>query len=498
MTRKHLARRTFLQTTGLNLAALTLFTRALDAAESLRPRPNILFALADDWGWPHAGAYGDRVVKTPTFDRLAREGVLFDHTYVSSPSCTPCRNALITGQQFYRLEEGANLWSTLDTSQPNFMFLLRDSGYEIGHWRKAWGPGNPKFGGYIEHPCGRERSFNDFMKSRDKAKPFCFWFGTSDPHRGYKKNSGRDSGMDIDAIQVPGFYPNNETVRSDIADYYWEVQRWDQDVAQALVLLEQAGELDNTIVVMTGDHGMPFPRCKGHLYDWGARVPMAMRWGDKIKPGRRVSDFSSFTDLAPTFLTVAAVDVPDVMTGKSLLPVMTGQGQGRMDPTRDSIVFGRERHTPAQKIPSMKGYPARALRTDRWLLILNLEPERWPAGVPTGATHPMNVHSDCDNGPTKSFLVDHRDDGEVAQYYGLCFARRPAVELYDCQADPDQINNLAADPKFAGTIATLRKQLTDYLATTGDPRFTDLPVRFDEYPYRAGYLKEHLEKHGYK
>ena len=498
MTNKHLTRRAFLKTTGINLGALTLLSHAAQAAKSTRNRPNILLALADDWSWPHAGVYGDKVVKTPTFDRLAREGVLFDHAFVSSPSCTPCRNALITGQQFYRLEEGANLWSTLDVNKPNFMRLLRDSGYEIGHWRKAWGPGSFEAGGYKAHPCGPPSTFVDFMKKRDKAKPFCFWFGTSDPHRGYEPNSGRDNGIDIDAIQVPSFYPNHETIRSDIADYYWEVQRWDGDVGAALDLLEEAGELDNTLIVMTGDNGTPFPRCKGHLYDRGSRAPLAIRWGNKVKPGRRVSDFVSFTDLAPTFLCAAGLQIPEVMTGKCLLPVLTSQEQGRVDPTRNAIVYGRERHTPAQAMPSMAGYPSRALRTDRWLLILNLEPERWPAGVPSGATHPMDVHADCDGGPTKSFLVDNKDDPEVAQYYELCFAQRPAVELYDCQADPDQVNNLAANPQYAKTVETLRKQLTDYLAATADPRFTDAPVKFDDYPYQAGYLKKRLEQHGYK
>ena len=116
--------------------------------------PNIVFCLADDWGWPHAGAYGDRVVKTPVFDRLAKEGVLFEHAYVSVPSCTPCRNSILTGQQFYRLKQGANLYGALPVGEPNFMFLLRASGYEIGHWRKAWGPGNFEQAGYTEHPCG--------------------------------------------------------------------------------------------------------------------------------------------------------------------------------------------------------------------------------------------------------------------------------------------------------------------------------------------------------
>ena len=498
MTGKTSTRRSFLRTAGLSLAALSLSPSALPAKNPIPIRPNILFALADDWGWPHASAYGDSVVKTPTFDRLAREGVLFDFAYVSSPSCTPCRNSLITGQQFYRLEEGANLWSTLDSSKPNFMSLLRDDGYQIGHWRKAWGPGDFKKGGYTGHPCGPGLTFNEFLNIRDKTKPFCFWFGTSDPHRSYKKNSGRDSGMDIDTVKLPDFYPNNEIIRRDIADYYWEIQRWDHDMAAAVSLLEQAGELDNTIIVMTGDHGMPFPRCKGNLYDWGVRVPLVIRWGDKVKPGRRVSDFTSFTDLAPTFLAAAGVEVPKVMTGKSLLPILTANGNGRIDQKRDFIVFGRERHVPAQTMPSMDGYPARGLRSDRWLLILNLEPGRWPAGVPEGATHPINVHADCDDGPTKLFLINNKEDPKTAKYYQLCFGKRPAVELYDCKTDPDQINNLAADPNYADTLMKLKKQLTSYLTATADPRFCDLPVKFDKYPYSATYLKKHLEEHGYK
>ena len=100
-------------------------------------RPNILFCFADDWGWPHAGAYGDPVVKTPAFNRLAQEGVLFEHAFISSPSCTPSRNAILTGQQFFRLETGANLYGALDARHPTFVRLLQQAGYETGHWRKA-------------------------------------------------------------------------------------------------------------------------------------------------------------------------------------------------------------------------------------------------------------------------------------------------------------------------------------------------------------------------
>jgi arylsulfatase A-like enzyme len=242
---------------------------------------------------------------------------------------------------------------------------------------------------------------------------------------------------------------------------------------------------------------MPFPRCKGNLYDWGSRVPLAIRWGEKVKPDRRLTDFTSLTDLAPTFLEAAGVDVPGEMTGKSLLGVLQKGGQGRMDGKRDFMVFGRERHTPAQKMPSIAGYPSRAIRTDKWLLILNLEPDRWPAGVPEGSTHPMGSYSDCDNGPTKSVIKKGKGDLKLGRFYDICFGKRPAIELYDCQKDPEQVSNLAGDPAQAGTVKNLRAKLVAYLKETDDPRFSDKPVKFDEYPYRAAYLKKRLEKHGY-
>lgn len=460
---------------------------AAPAAAAEEERPNILFCLADDWGWPHAGAYGDRSAPTPAFDRLAREGVLFERAFVSSPSCTPSRNAMLTGQQFYRLGEGASLHSALNVDHPNFMYLLKEAGYRIGHWRKAWGPGDFEAGGYAINPCGPEIAFTDFMKKRPAGAPFCFWFGTADPHRGYKKGSGAAGGIDPAEVRVPKFLPDNSTVRNDLADYLFEVRRWNHDVAAALELLERAGELDNTIVVMTGDHGMPFPRCKGNVYDWGARVPLAVRWGKHAPGGRRVSDFVSLTDLAPTFLAAAGVEIPKSMTGRSLLDILRGDEQGQVDPSRDFVVIGRERHVVAQEAPSRDGYPMRAIRTDRWLYILNLEPERWPQGAPDGALHPLTRFADCDDGPTKQFLMQHRDSAEIRPYFDLCFARRPAEELYDVEADPDQVHNLASESAHRATADRLRAQLTAYLRDTADPRFTGAPVEFDNYPYRAPY-----------
>lgn len=486
----NLSRRQFLKTACVSAIAVTLSGGCAKSLENVsQKRPNILFALADDWGWPHAGAYGDKVVKTPTFDRLAREGVLFEHAYVSSPSCAPCRSSIVTGQQFYRLGEGANINGTLDINEPNFMYMLRGSGYDIGHWKKAWGPGDAAVGGYTESPCGPQIKLSKLLAKRDKNTPFCFWLGTSDPHRPYEKDSGRNSGMDLSKVHVPKSLPDNEIIRADIADYYFEVQEWDADVTNAIKQLEKAGELENTIVVMTGDHNMPFPRGKCNLYDWGSRVPLAIRWGKNIKGGRKVSDFTSLTDLAPTFLQAAGMKIPEQMTGKSLMGILTSKKEGRVDKKRDFMVYGKERHMPAQKAPSLDGYPMRALRTDKWLLILNLAPDRWPAGVEFGSKGPMEFFNDCDNSPSKTFIIENRNDPKVAKYFEMCFAKRPAVELYDCDVDPYQVNNLAGNPKYAKITKKMRKQLTDYLVETEDPRFTDEPVMFDKYPFRPKGLR---------
>ncbi|UCE40096.1 MAG: sulfatase [Candidatus Aminicenantes bacterium] len=481
-------RREFIKTIGIGSLAL---------GYSCKPRiskthvpPNILFCIADDWGWPHAGVYGDPVVLTPSFDRIAQEGILFDHAFVSSPSCTPSRNAILTGQYHWRLEEGANLWSTLDIRFPVFPLLIEEAGYHVGHWRKCWGPGDIKAGGYAEKYPGGKRypeGFVQFLDDRPEGKPFCFWLGSSDPHRPYEPGSGKASGLDLAQIRVPEFFPDSPEVRSDIADYYFEVQRFDSDCGAAIALLEKEGELENTIIVMTGDHGMPFPRCKSNIYDWGARVPLALRWGERIKAGRRVTDFISFVDFAPTFLEIAGLEIPNQVSGRSLLSILESDQTGRVEKSRDFVIFGKERHVPAQKSPEMGGYPCRGIRTDSFLYIRNFAPERWPAGVPEGATHPIRRFADCDDGPTKLFLMDHREDQEIERYFKLAFAKRPAEELYEIKKDPDQVNNVARDPDYSRIRSEISTRLMNELKATSDPRASDGPVLFDEYPYRAAY-----------
>jgi arylsulfatase A-like enzyme len=295
--------------------------------------------------------------------------------------------------------------------------------------------------------------------------------------------------MKLEQIKLPACFPDHPEVRSDVADYYWEVQRFDRLVGSAMEALEKAGQLDNTVVLMTGDHGMPFPRCKSNLYDSGTRVPLAVRWPAKVKGGRQLEDFVSFTDLAPTFLQLAGVKPPEEMTGRSLMTILTSDRAGRVDPARSFILVGKERHVPGQEAPDMGGYPCRGIRTDHFFYIRNFRPDRWPAGTPHYEKAAVRGFwlADCDNGPTKTYMVENRDKDAVhRKLYDLAFGKRPGEELYDLRKDPDQLNNVAAHAEYTAVKTRLAQQLLSLLRETGDPRVVGGGDALDAFPYLGG------------
>jgi uncharacterized sulfatase len=441
-------------------------------------RPNILFALADDWSWPHAGVYGDKVVKTPTFDRVAAEGMLFSHTFCVSPSCTPSRAAILTGQAIHRLEESGNLWSTLQKKFECYPDLLEAAGYHIGLSGKGWGPGNFEVGGWKRNPAGPTyKNFDAFFKTVPPGKPFCFWFGSRDPHRPYVPGSGVKSGMRLENVFVPPFLPDTPEVRSDICDYYFAVQRYDRDVGEILKLIEAAGQLDNTIVVMTGDNGWPLPRAKANLYDAGTRQPLGVRWPARVKAGRKSDEYISFQDFAPTFLEAAGLKPPPAMTGRSFLDLLT---TGVSSAPRDRVFLERERHANVRQ--DDLGYPCRAIRTKEFLYIRNFHPERWPAGDPQ-MWKAVGSFGDIDGGPSKQTILTRRDDKQISKFYQLACGKRPAEELYDVNKDPHELTNLADRPEYAETKHKLRAELDQWMLATGDPRAKGDDDRWDRFPY---------------
>jgi arylsulfatase A-like enzyme len=466
---------------AIRITALVLAVLLLGSGHPVGVRqtpPNILFVIADDWSFPHAGAYGDTVVSTPAFDRVAREGALFRRAFTATPSCTPSRAAILTGRHPHQLAEGGNLWGFLPSRFAVFPDLLEQAGYAVGHTGKGWAPGRFEAGGRNRNPAGpRFASFDEFLAQRRDKQPFYFWYGSTDPHRPYDAGSGARAGLRPDRVTVPGFLPDTPDVRADVADYYVEVQRFDSQLAGLLVALERRNEIDNTIVVVTSDNGMPFPRAKATLYDGGTHMPLAIRWPRGAKPGTTVDAFVSLIDLAPTLLEAAGVSIPQDIVGRSLLPLLAGKQEA---PPRDRVFIERERHANVRR--GDLSYPARAIRTADFLYIHNYRPDRWPAGDPELYVA-VGPFGDIDGGPSKSLLLDRRDAAPIRRFFELATAKRPADELYDLRRDPHQVTNVAGLPAHAKALARLRAELAAWQRTTGDPRASEDDDRWDEYPY---------------
>lgn len=454
---------------------------AVAGARAQSSRPNILFAIADDQSWSGAFRMRGKTLSIPANDRVGAEGVRFTNSFCASPSCTPSRSAVLTGRQIWQVQEGGVLYGTLRPEYPVFTHLLEDAGYHVGSTAKNWAPGNWKAAGQTRPPAGREynsrrmaahpvgiddrdyaANFDDFLAARQAGQPFFFWYGCTEPHRIYENGLGRRLGKRLEDVDVPPFWPDTETVRGDILDYCSEVEWFDSHLGRMLRSLERIGELDNTLVVVTSDNGMPFPRAKVNLYDWGVHMPLSIRWGSRSTGGRTVDEFVHHADFAPTFLEAAGIRTPGGVAGRSLLPLFR-----ESDPTRDCTFTGLERHTMCR--PNGATYPIRSLRTSRFLYLRNFAPDRWPTGGQFLSSN-KTPHGDVDACPTKTFMTTAANQKKFSRKYDLCFGLRPAEELYDLQSDPWQVRNLAAEPKYAADKKQLQSRLDAYLRKTGDPR----------------------------
>jgi arylsulfatase A-like enzyme len=513
-------------------------------------RPNILFVFADDWG-RYASAYAkidgpggiNDVVRTPNFDQLADRGVLFRNAFVNAPSCTPCRSSLLSGQYFWRTGRGAILQGAVwDPKIPVFPLLLRDAGYHIGKSFKVWSPGTPAdapFGGQqyaYQQAGGRINQFSQtvtrlvasgksvadakqelydevrgnfaaFLAKRESGRPFCYWFGPTNVHRKWIRGSGKALwGLEPDALQgkMPPFLPDVPEVREDLVDYFGEIAALDAGLGVLLEELKKSGESENTLIVVSGDHGAPgFPHGKCNLYDFGTRVSLAIA-GPGVRGGRVVDDFVNLPDLAPTFLEACGVTPPEIMTGRSLWPVLKSEKSGLVDESRTWVVTGRERHVEMARAGHLP-YPQRCLRTADYSFIINFRPERSPLGDLhlLESDHPPSAEDvtettfvtlpDEDAGPTKAWLVEHRNDPKWKPYFDHAYGKRPREELFDLKKDPHQMHNVASDPAYAAVVEELRQRLLAELERSSDPRLVD-GGRFFESPPLAGPLPDDVSQ----
>jgi len=515
---------------GMRRLLLLLLGPLLVRAEE---RPNILLLFADDLG-RYASAYADAarpspndLVRTPTFDRIAGEGARFDNAFVSSPSCTPSRGALYTGRHFFRNGSAAQLHHPWNGSDPDPAAALKgmpnalaEAGYRVG-WSHKWhlpahligGPRNhhaPRGGrinrfsqvvsGAADAAAARAEvleevrgNFESFLATRTKGQPFFYSFNPTNTHRAWVRGSGKSLwGLEPERLRgkLPPFLPDRDVVREDFADYLGEAMAFDAACGVILDQLEQAGELDRTLVCITGDHGAPgFPRGKCNVHDFGSRVLLALRWPGRIGSRRVVDMPVSLVDLAPTFLAAAGLESPDQPNGQNLLPALA---EGADDAgLRGWALIGREVHVRSARSSSLP-YPVRAIRTAGFLYVRNFKPDRWPMGEPLGAEgdrmpafeqlveDTRAAYPDIDGSPTKAWLVRHRDEPSLRQARSLAWELRPAEELYELRSDPHQLRNLAADPEFAAQKQDLRELLMAELRKNDDPRLEDA---FDRPPY---------------
>lgn len=492
---------------GCSLLSLVLAFAFLSSAVTGRSilaaeRPNILFCIADDASYPHMGAYGCSWVNTPGFDRIAREGLLFTNAYTPNAKCAPSRACILTGRNSWQLKEAANHIPFFPAEFKSYVETLAEHGYTVGKTGKGWAPGvandadgQPRqmtgrsFDQRKTQPPARAISNNDyagnfaaFLDACPDEKPWCFWYGGFEPHRAYEYGAGvRKGGKKLEQLDwVPGFWPDNDTVRNDILDYAFEIDYFDQHLSRMLDQLEKTGQLDNTLIVVTADNGMPFPRIKGQEYELSNHLPLAIMWKKGIRqPGRTIDDFVSFIDFAPTFLEVAGVDWNSSgmasTPGRSLTDIFQSERSGQVTADRDHVLIGKERHDIGR--PHDWGYPIRGIVKGGMLYLHNFEPDRWPAG------NPETGYLNCDGSPTKTVLLRGRTSEPLSHLWQLSFGKRPNEELFHIATDPECLRNLASQSEYRSVRDELKALLFQELRDQGDPRMSGDGHVFDQYIY---------------
>ncbi|MFD0799391.1 sulfatase [Maribacter chungangensis] len=473
------------------------------SARAQQERPNILFVVLDDAG-TDMGAYGSSYVNTPAFDEIAKAGLLFNKAYTPNAKCAPSRAAILTGRNSWQLDAAVNHLAYFPTKFKTFPEVLAAHGYAVGYTGKGWGPGiaetednRPRYltgKGYNEltltPPTAAISSndyagnFNMFLDEVDGTRPWSFWVGSLEPHRGYEFNSGVSLGNKKPEMitDFPNYWPDTEVVRKDLLDYAYEIEYMDRQVKLILDMLKDKKMMENTLIVYTSDHGMPFPRVKGNQYETSNHIPLAISWGNKIVArGSVINDFISFIDIAPTILEAAnipwAKSEMQPFTGKSLFEYFTSDANN-LNKGRNFVLVGKERHDTGR--PNDVGYPIRGVYKDSMLYLKNYEPQRWPSG------NPETGYLNTDGSPTKTLLLNQRRSGENYDFWKMNFGKRPTEELYNLLQDPFCVENLANDMDWLATKTYLQSFMEAKLKEQGDWRVSGYGFLYEQFPMTNG------------
>ena len=450
MAREEVNRRDFLKSIGMLTAAsvalpgcTSISRQASTACE--KPRLNILWISCEDIS-PDLGCYGDDYADTPNLDRLAKKGCRYTNAFVPYPVCAPTRSAIITCM--YPSTIGSMHMRTsmkgYETVPPAYVKCftehLRAAGYYCTNCSKTDYQFSPPFTAWDE---SNNRAH---WRNRPKDMPFFSVINLFVTHESQCWDIDEPLTHDPAKAKLPPYYPDTPIVRRNWARYYDRISLMDRQAGDILKQLKEDGLADNTVVFFWSDHGMGLPRGKRWPYDSGLHVPLIVRWLGEVKPGSTCHDLINLIDLGPTVLSIAGVEIPSYMQGRAFLGEQKGEprryvfgGRERMDQTGDDFI--------------------RSVRDKRYRYIRNFMPERpYAQWIPYMEKMPIMQEWRRLNA-----------EGKLKGPQKLFFQKtKPNEELYDIEADPYEINNLADSPQYKHVLERMRGVLERWMEDTDD------------------------------
>jgi arylsulfatase A-like enzyme len=430
------------------LVAVFLFgaCKSENANDRTTERPNILWIVSED-NSPFFGCYGDEFATTPTFDKLASEGVLYLNAFANAPVCAPARSTIISG--VYPPSMGTqNMRSTYPTPESIRFFpqYLREAGYYCTN--------NSKEDYNMVKPDGTwdESSKNAHYKNRADGQPFfaIFNLGVSHESSIHKSIPNDELRHDPAKVKLPPYHPDTPEMRHDWAQYYDKIEDLDGQVADILKELDEAGLRENTIVAYYGDHGGVIARSKRFVYESGTHVPMIWRFPEKYRhlasgnPGDKTDRLVSFVDLAPTMLSLTGIDIPEYIQGKAFL------GEQQTEPREYVHLFRGRMDERMDKV--------RAVRDKQFRYIKNYMPHRIYGQYIEYLWRAPSCRS-----WEEAYLA-----GDCNEAQSAFWNEKPAEELYDVSEDPWEVNNLAGDPVYADILDRMRSEANQWMGEIKD------------------------------
>ena len=407
-------------------------------------RPNIIVFVGDDLGWRDLGAYGNRFIRTPNIDRLARSGLRVERAFGTSPQCSPSRISMLTGE--YPHATGTeDLHTPLPGSERIMPSLLQGRGYFTGHMAKThYGPNAERqFQWYSAVIADSVSAFLDAAGTR----PFFLWAGFHEPHRPYRGASANPHSPA--RVVVPPYLADTPETRSDLALYYDAIARMDEEIGRTLAELDRRELRDNTVIVVLSDNGAPFPREKGTLYDAGTRTPLIFSWPKVVRASSVYQGgLVSTIDLAPTILELAGVSLPTSLQGRSFRAMLSDPSSfaGR------THVFGeRNWHDCDEHQRSVRTSRLKLIRTDAYTEL------------------PLCTAADIGGSPSFQALRARARAGRLTPAQRRLFeGPRARLELYDLAMDPWELRNVADDPRYAKDVRDLAGVLQRWMEDSED------------------------------